>query len=72
MQKIAHVLALLTAWFMWQKIGGLFLAALAIGFIEVLFVALLGLLAAPFVSPPLASPDASTSPQLPQRPGQEP
>ncbi len=40
-QRLAHLLALVVAWYIWQKIGGiagLLLAAFSVGFLELLFM----------------------------------
>ena len=58
-QVVAHILALLVSWFIWQKIGGfrgLIVAVLLAGLIEfvfLVFLVVLGGLAAPFADAPL-------------------
>lgn len=53
MQKFAHVVALVIAYIVWQAIGGiggLIVAVLAFGIIEVIVMVVLGALSAPFRS----------------------
>ena len=60
MQKVAYALALLVAFFIWQKIGGiggLVVAVLAVGVIQILFLVIIAAVSAPFRS---AGPDSSS------------
>ena len=53
MQKAAHVIALVIAYLIWQAIGGiggLIVAALAVGLVEIVVMAVLGAASAPFKS----------------------